>query len=104
MTRVWKEEESGYEYATWQRGGQPESGEPHIEPAILVQPLNGEAGKREEAATLGSAVPLCKVGSEGPCARRARGGEGTCKSCRRRRRYTKAEIEQFEHEKCKTVG
>jgi hypothetical protein len=79
------QEEGEYEYASWQHGAKPESGEPHIEPAILVQPLNGEAGKGEEAATLGSAAPLCKAGSEGPCARPARGGEGTCKSCRKRR-------------------
>ena len=36
-------------------------GRTHIEPAILVQPLNGEVGEGEEAGTLGSAVPLCKA-------------------------------------------
>ncbi len=100
----WEEEEGGYEYISDHGGTKGGKEETHIEPAILVQPLNGEAGKGEETATLGSAVPLCKAGSEGPCGRLARGGEGTCKSCRRRRRYTKAEIEQFEHERCQTVG
>ena len=94
------EEESEYEYAAYKHGRD----EAHVEPAVLVQPLNGEVGEGEEAGTLGSAVPLCKAGSEAPCASPVRGGEGTCKSCRRRRRYTKAQIEQFEHEKCQTVG
>jgi RHS repeat-associated protein len=81
----WWEEEGGYEYASWQHGGKPGNEEAHVEPAILLQPLSGEeAGKGDEAATLGSAAPLCKAGAEGPCARPARGGEGTCKSCGRR--------------------
>ncbi len=98
----WEEfgEEGEYEYAVYQHG----QDEAHVEPAVLVQPLNGKVGRGEEAGTLGSAVPLCKAGSEGPCASPARGGEGTCKSCRRRRHYTKAQIAQFEHEKCQTVG
>jgi RHS repeat-associated protein len=81
----WWEEEGEYEYASWQHGGKPGNEEAHVEPAILLQPLSGEeAGKGDEAATLGSAAPLCKAGAEGPCARPARGGEGTCKSCGRR--------------------
>jgi len=85
MTRVGKEEEGEYEYISNYHGAENGKGEAHIEPAVLYQPLNGEeAGMGGEAATLGSAVPLCKAGAEGPCARPARGGEGTCKSCRRR--------------------
>lgn len=91
----WGEEEEYWEeegeYASYHTVGESGNNEAHFEPAILVQPLDGEAGKGEEAATLGSAVPHCK-GSERPCASPARGGEGTCKSCRRRRRSTKVNV------------
>jgi hypothetical protein len=60
------QEEGEYEWVS-DHGGKPGSEEQQIEPAILVQPLNGEAGKGEEAATLGSAVPFCEGGSKGPC-------------------------------------
>jgi RHS repeat-associated protein len=86
----WWEEEGeygGYEYASDHSGRKGGQEEVHVEPAILVQPLNGEAGEGEEAATLGSAVPLCKAGSEGRCARPARGGEGTCKPCSSRHHH-----------------
>src|SRR5271168_1574282 len=79
------QEEGGYEEAAYHHG---ESGteEARIEPALLVQPLGNEAGESEAGSTLGSVVPLCVAGSEGPCARSVRGGEGTCKSCRRQHR------------------
>ena len=77
------EEEGEYEYAAKQHGnsGREES---RIEPALLVQPLGGEAAESEAGSTLGSVVPLCVASSEGPCTRSARGREGTCKSCRKR--------------------
>jgi hypothetical protein len=62
-------------------GPTPKSEEAHIEPALLVQPLNGEAGQEEAgsgkgATTFGSPVPLCVAGLEGPCARDAKGKQG----------------------------
>jgi hypothetical protein len=39
-----------------------------------------------KANSEGAPVPLCKVSAQGSCAHSARGGEVTCKSCRRRRR------------------
>jgi RHS repeat-associated protein len=62
------EEEGGYEYASYQHGAKPESGEGHVEWATLVQSLGGEGGNGEGETTNGSPVPLCKPGSEGPCA------------------------------------
>jgi hypothetical protein len=82
--RVPAEEEGGYEEVA-DRHGSSGGEEPRIEPAILVQPLGEAAGESEAGSTLGSVVPLCVASSEGPCARSARGGEGTCKSCRKRR-------------------
>ena len=77
------EEEGSYEEATY-RHGKSGTEEARIEPALLVQPLGNEAGESEAGHTLGSVVPLCVASSEEPCARSARGGEGTCKSCRKR--------------------
>jgi hypothetical protein len=73
------QEESGYEYASYHQGAKPSSEERHIELAILVQPLNsGESGSTERGL---SGVPLCKVGSEGPCSKDVKGGPGaTCGS------------------------
>jgi RHS repeat-associated protein len=65
----WEEEE--YEYASYHHGTKPESEEGHVEEAVLVQPLVEEQGNSESAATLGSVVPLCKAGVEGPCAQNA---------------------------------
>ena len=68
----YEEEEGGYEYASYHHGGKPESEEGHVEDAVLVQSLSGEeAGNGEGGTALGSMVPLCKAGSEGPCARDA---------------------------------
>jgi RHS repeat-associated protein len=64
------EEEGEYEYASYHQGSKPESEEGHVEAAVLVQPLDDEASG-EGATALGSAVPLCKAGSEGPCAKLA---------------------------------
>ncbi len=88
------EEEGEYEYATYHHGAKPESQEAHLEPALLLQPLTSEeaAAGNESSTALGSAIPLCRAGSEGPCARLARGGEGTCKSCRRRQRSAKVNV------------
>jgi RHS repeat-associated protein len=83
----WYEEEGGYEYAAYHtaHGAKPEgSEEHHAEPAILVQPLGGEAAG-ESTTRLGSTIPLCTAGSERPCARDARGGEGTVYRGRRPR-------------------
>lgn len=67
----WEEyEEEEYEYASYHQGEKSVNQEGHIELAVLVQPLNGEeAGGSKGANTIGSTVPFCKVGSEGPCAR-----------------------------------
>jgi hypothetical protein len=63
----WYEEEGGYEYASYHKGTDSGHEEGHVEPAVLYRPLGGE-GAGEGASLLGSAIPLCKVGSEGPCA------------------------------------
>jgi RHS repeat-associated protein len=65
----WEEEgEEEYEYASYHHGGEAESGEGHVEPAVLVQSLGVEtSGEGEGTTAPGSTVPLCKVGSEGPC-------------------------------------
>ncbi len=75
----WGEEEDEYVYISDLQGAGLRHRETHVEPTILVQSLDDEAGQGEEATTLGSAVPLCKAGFEGPCARPTRGGEGTHK-------------------------
>jgi RHS repeat-associated protein len=98
----WGEEEGEYEYVSDRHDAEGGQEEHHIEPAILVQPLSGEdeqntgqllevkGGPGGEAAgesttRLGSTIPLCTAGSEGPCARDARGGEGTVYRGRRPR-------------------
>jgi|SRR5580692_1099423 hypothetical protein len=89
------EEEGSEEYASDHQGTKPASEEHHVEPAVLVQPLGGEGA--DEGVTLsGSAVPLCKAGSEGPCARDAKGGPGAAchsaegkRNCRRRIEHLK---------------
>jgi RHS repeat-associated protein len=69
----WEEWEEEYEYVSYQHGGKSAGEEGHVEAATLVQPLGGEASREgEAAAALGSALPLCKAGSEGPCAHDAR--------------------------------
>jgi RHS repeat-associated protein len=84
----WEEEEEEYEYAAYHPHA--ENGtlkEAHVEGGLLYQPL-GEAvgtdeGNSSEDSTPGSTVPLCKADVQGSCARSVRGGEGTCKPCRR---------------------
>jgi RHS repeat-associated protein len=76
----YEEEEEGYEEVSYHHRSRPESEEWHVESGVLVQPLNGEeAGNGKGGATLGSTVPLCKAGVEGPCA---------SDTSRRRRTYT----------------
>jgi len=75
----WWEEEGGYEWASYHHGTKPASEEHHIEPAILVQPLNSkESGATGEDKGIS---PLCDQSSlaEG-CTVFARGGEGTHRS------------------------
>jgi RHS repeat-associated protein len=80
VTRRVLQEEGGYEYAS-DHGSTQGKEETHIEPAVLVQPLSEDAGRSGAAGDLGFAVPLCVAGSEGPCARDAKGGPGaTCGS------------------------
>ena len=62
----WYEEEGGYEEAAYHPGSIGEQ-EAHTEPGLLYQPL-GQEGAGEGATLLGSAIPLCKAGAEGPCA------------------------------------
>jgi hypothetical protein len=73
----------GYEYASDHQGAK----ESHVEAAVLVQPLSegafgGESEGSSEGArsfvSFGSTVPLCKAGSEGPCARETGGGGPAC--------------------------
>jgi RHS repeat-associated protein len=70
-----EEGESGYEYIS-SHGSKAGSEEHHVEPAILVQPIGNEAGESEAGNTPGSVVPLCVVGSEGPCSLDAKGKQG----------------------------
>jgi hypothetical protein len=56
-------EEGGYEEIAYHDGKE----EPHIEPAVLVQPLTNEEGGA--TTTLGSIVPLCRPGQNTLCAR-----------------------------------
>jgi RHS repeat-associated protein len=79
------EEEGGYEWAADRHGAKPEGGEVQLEPAVLYEPLERASEGRGSTAARGSIVPLCKVDGQIPCSRPARGGEGTCKSCRKRR-------------------
>jgi hypothetical protein len=62
------EEEGGYEYATYQHGGESGQEEHHIESGVLYQPLGAEAAS-EATTQFGSATPLCEAVAEGPCAR-----------------------------------
>ncbi len=87
----WEEEGEGAEYASYHNGGKSENEEAHAEPAVLVQSLvtdltEGDEGSGQGATARGSTVPLCKADVRGPCADLARGGQGTCKPCRRRAR------------------
>jgi RHS repeat-associated protein len=77
----WGEEEEGeYEYISNHQAGENGKEEAHVEPAVLIQPLNGEeADNGEHATTFGSQVPLCQADRQEPCAHLARGGEGTHK-------------------------
>jgi RHS repeat-associated protein len=104
----WEEEGEEWEYVSYKRGGKPGQEEAHVEPALLVQPLNSEEADSGESATMaGSVVPLCKAGTVGPCTRDAGGFRGHCmngSACKRHRNYSKAEIDRFEHEKCQTIG
>jgi RHS repeat-associated protein len=60
------EEEGGYEEIAYRQGSS--GGEaPHIESALLVQPLGDKRGQGEADSTLGFSVPLCEAGSEGSC-------------------------------------
>jgi RHS repeat-associated protein len=71
----WEEGEEGeeweYEYVSSHQGTKPGGEEGQVEPAVLVQPLDVEAGADGPDAQ-GSRVPLCAGGSEGPCAQDAR--------------------------------
>lgn len=58
-----EEEEGGYEYAAYHQGTGSGNAEAHVEPAILVQPLNNEG-----TSLFSPVVPLCKAEHEGPCA------------------------------------
>ncbi len=87
------EEEGEYEYVSNHQDSGSGHEEVHLEPAVLYQSL-GEASAvseleegnkgRSESAMARGIVPLCTVDGQGPCARPARGGEGTCKTCRKR--------------------
>jgi hypothetical protein len=70
------QEEGEYEWASDQHSGAGGEEEARLEPAVLIQPLGGEEAGGEGATLLGYTVPLCKAGSEGPCARDAKGGPG----------------------------
>jgi RHS repeat-associated protein len=87
----WWEEEGGYEYVSDRHSAESGKEEHHIEPAILVQPLNSEESSSEGGL---SAIPLCKAGSNGECARDAGGGGPACppKSCKRKRYRSPCEI------------
>lgn len=64
------QEEGGYEYVANENKGAQGKEELHLEPAVLYQPLGGEAtagGDADSAGRLG-AIPLCKTGVAGPCA------------------------------------
>lgn len=82
------EEEGGYEYVSDHQGSGGAKEEAHIEPAVLYQPLGegpltgGDGGESSEAGSrsfvgFGSAPPVCKAGSEGPCTREV-SGAGNC--------------------------
>ncbi len=64
----WWEGEEGDEYAAYREGAKSGGDEARTEPAILVQPLTGEGDMNEGAAVLGSVIPLCEAGVDGPCA------------------------------------
>jgi RHS repeat-associated protein len=65
----WEEEGEEWEYTSYHKGAKPGHEEAHVEPALLVSPMNGQetSDSGEGATTYGSAAPLCKVGSQGPC-------------------------------------
>jgi hypothetical protein len=48
------EEEGEYEYASYHQGAKPESGEGHVEPAVLYQPLGGgeEDGSKQGSGSV----------------------------------------------------
>lgn len=48
LTRRGPQEESGYEYVSDHHGSEHGKEEPHVEPAVLVQPLHAEAGEGGE--------------------------------------------------------
>jgi RHS repeat-associated protein len=75
----WFEEEGGYEYASYHQGGKEGHEAAHVEPAVLVQPLQESASEAEAKA--GAVVRLCQdmtggSGKTGPCARYAWFGSG----------------------------
>jgi RHS repeat-associated protein len=68
----WYEEEGEYEYASYHHGAGPEGEEGHVVSAVLVQPLGGEETEGDQGSSTtanGSAVPLCKAGEKGACAK-----------------------------------
>ena len=81
------QEESSYEYAAYHKGAKQEHNEPHIEPAVLVQPLHAEAGEGSggEGESEGFRIPVaggCPSTSD-PCYKHIRhhhgsANEGAC--------------------------
>jgi RHS repeat-associated protein len=73
----WWEEEGSYEYISQHHGEGGKEGreEPHLEQAVLYQPLGevtqGLDGDGEGTVSLG-VVPSCKAGAVGPCAHEVR--------------------------------
>ncbi|MHB8242390.1 MAG: RHS repeat protein, partial [Solirubrobacteraceae bacterium] len=94
----WEEEESGYEWASYQHGDEGNE-EAHVEPALLYQPFTEEAtsdGSDGDESGGGFRIPIRGGPGGHGCAKR--------KSCHHHHHYTKSEIETFEHEKCQTIG
>ncbi len=68
----WEEEEGGYEYASYQHGTKPESGEGHVESATLYQSLDEEERGSEEGS--GSVGDGFRIPVKGGCNRREQSG------------------------------
>ncbi len=74
----WEEEGEEWEYVSDRHGSHSGKEEAHVEPALLVQPLTTAESDEDATTTTSSTVPLCKAGSEGPCARDTGGMRGHC--------------------------
>jgi RHS repeat-associated protein len=75
----YEEWEGEYEYAAFGPGLAPGTEGVHPAPALLVEPFSVTAESNNQSPlTPGSPVPLCQAGTNGPCARDARGSHGNC--------------------------